>query len=237
MSDSDTIDLSQRWLLSATEDFNVSQRLVSEPPFFLKSAIFHCQQCAEKSLKTILVLNGISDETQRFKTHSLRFLIGEASKLYPELTQFEESVEALNNMDTAYRYPNAGNRSEPTLTEFKNGFSIAKTLLQRAAQLVEAKVKAETDKQQTPEQLWQSLSKNFSSTGVKLSQQVTLKAFQYNLSEETVVQILAHDPTTIDLKQKEGGDRANQYIRTIISGAKFTLRQSPRPQQDTDLEL
>ncbi|MGB8699877.1 MAG: HEPN domain-containing protein [Thermosynechococcaceae cyanobacterium] len=232
---SDPVKLSQRWISSAIADFKSIQKLVSEPPI-LSTAIFHCQQCAEKSMKALLILNGVSSEMQRFKTHNLRFLLRETTSFYPEMSQFDKSIEALNDMDTFYRYPQDEEPSEPTVTEFKNAFSTAQSILKKATQILEAKIKAQQDKQQTPEQIWESLSKSFSSTGVKLSQQVALKAFQNKHSEETVAQILAHDPQAIDLKQNEGSDRANQYIKTIINGAKFTLRQSPRPQQDIDLE-
>ena len=233
---SDPLTRSQKWLNKASKDFTSVQKLITEPPI-LSTAIFHCQQCAEKSLKAILVLNGVSPDTQRFKTHNLRFLLREATSFHSELSQYDRSIEVLNDMDTFYRYLQDEEPEEPTLSEFKNAFSVARNLFSKAIQLQNAKVKAKVDNQPTPEQLWQNLSKDFTSTGVKLSQQVALKAFQNKHSEQTLTQILAHDPTTIELQRTEGSDRATQYIKTIINGAKIGLRQSPRPQQqENELE-
>lgn len=232
---SDPLIRSQRWINKATRDFNSIHKLITEPPE-LSTAIFHCQQCAEKSLKAILVMNGVSPDHQRFKTHNLRFLLREATSFHSELNEYNQSIEALNDMDTFYRYPQDEEADEPSLSEFRNAYSIAKSLLQNAMQVLQAKIQAKVDNQQTPEQLWTNLSKDFRATGVKLSQQVALKAFQSKHSEETIAQILVHDPTTIRLRQGEGSDRAEQYIQTIINGTKSTLRQPPRPQQDNDLE-
>jgi hypothetical protein len=187
--------------------------------------------------RKILEMNGVSPDNQRFKTHNLRYLLREATSFHPELNEYDLSIEVLSDMDTFYRYPQDEEPDEPSITEFRNAYSVTQSLFQKARQLLQAKNKAKADNQQNPEQLWTNLSQNFKSTGVKLSQQVALKAFQSKHSEGTVFQILAHDPTSIDLRQREGGDRADQYIRTIINGAKSTLRQSPRPQQGIDLEL
>lgn len=44
-------ELVRSWLIKAQNDLGSAKRLASEPDPYLDTAIYHCQQGAEKSLK------------------------------------------------------------------------------------------------------------------------------------------------------------------------------------------
>ncbi len=64
------------WLIKAKHDLESAHRLAVGDDPLLDTAIYHCQQAAEKAVKGFLVLHG-----QPFgKTHDIRILIEQAEK-------------------------------------------------------------------------------------------------------------------------------------------------------------
>ena len=86
---------------------------------YLDTAIYHCQQCIEKSLKGWLVYQDQSFE----KTHDLRLLVTLASETEPRFTEWLEVAEQVTPYATAYRYP--GEVLEPTEEEFQQALKFA----------------------------------------------------------------------------------------------------------------
>ena len=86
---------------------------------YLDTAIYHCQQCAEKAIKGWLVYNDQSFE----KTHDLRLLVTLASEIEPKFTEWFDVAEQVSPYATAYRYP--GETLEPTEDEFQQAFKAA----------------------------------------------------------------------------------------------------------------
>jgi HEPN domain-containing protein len=78
-----------------------AQRLASGPDPILDTAIYHCQQAAEKALKGFLAFRDHPLE----KTHDVRLLVTRASKYTHGFVAWEEAGEILTPYATAYRYP------------------------------------------------------------------------------------------------------------------------------------
>ena len=64
-------ELVQGWLIKAQHDLATARKLTTDPDPYLDTAIYHCQQAAEKAVKGFLVFHD-----QRFeKTHDIQLLI------------------------------------------------------------------------------------------------------------------------------------------------------------------
>lgn len=64
-------DLVQAWLRRAHDDLRSARKLSEEPDPLFATALYHCQQCAEKSLKGFLVYHDEPFE----KTHDVGVLL------------------------------------------------------------------------------------------------------------------------------------------------------------------
>lgn len=111
--------LARNWLKKARRDFLSAKRLARGNDPYLDTAIYHCQQCAEKSIKGWLVYHDQSFE----KTHDLRLLVTLASEIEPKFAEWFDVAEQVSPYATAYRYP--GEIFEPTEEEFQQAFKSA----------------------------------------------------------------------------------------------------------------
>ena len=111
--------LVRKWLTKARRDLLSAKRLARGSEPYLDTAIYHCQQCAEKAVKGWLVYNDQSFE----KTHDLRLLVTLASEIEPKFTKWFDVAEQVSPYATAYRYP--GETLEPTEDEFQQAFKAA----------------------------------------------------------------------------------------------------------------
>lgn len=111
--------LVRKWLSKARRDLLSAKRLVRGSEPYFDTAIYHCQQCAEKAIKGWLVYNDRSFE----KTHDLRLLVTLASEIEPKFTDWFDVAEQVSPYATAYRYP--GETLEPTEDEFQKAFKAA----------------------------------------------------------------------------------------------------------------
>jgi HEPN domain-containing protein len=117
-------ELVQNWLSKARRDLDSATRLASGPKPLLDTAIYHCQQAAEKALKGWLAYHD-----QRFeKTHDVRMLATLAAALKAEFANWFDTAETLTPYATAYRYP--GETLEPTRPEFESALQMAQALYQ-----------------------------------------------------------------------------------------------------------
>ena len=89
------------WLKFAFEDLQVAQKLADEEHPFIGSAMFHTQQCAEKSLKAFLVYK---EEPLR-RIHDLVALINLCKIFDEEFEAIRSDVVALNPYLCQTRYP------------------------------------------------------------------------------------------------------------------------------------
>lgn len=117
-------ELVRQWLIKANHDLASARKLATSPNPYLDSAIFHCQQAAEKAIKAFLVYHD-----QRFdKTHDLEVLIDSATKFEPQFSQHLETAAQLTPYAVTFRYP--GNDIEPEPEEFTNALKIAEKVYQ-----------------------------------------------------------------------------------------------------------
>ena len=110
------------WLRKAQRDLAVAQKIGSDFPDI---AIYHCQQGAEKALKSYLVLH----DRDPGNTHNINTLIQEASAFKPELKTELKEAGFLTQYNQTYRYP--GNPIEdfnPSPGELNKAFRIAKAV-------------------------------------------------------------------------------------------------------------
>jgi len=108
------------WARKAEHDLtSASATLKVRPHCPSDTVCFHAQQCAEKYLKALLVLRGISFP----RTHDIEALVALLpSGNPPPLTPEEEAQ--LTRYATISRYP--GDYPEPTLTEAREAVRIAR---------------------------------------------------------------------------------------------------------------
>ncbi len=105
--------LVQGWLIKAQRDLATARKLADDPDPLLDTAIYHCQQAAEKAVKGFLAFH---DQTV-VKTHDVRFLINQARVIEPGFEDWLDAAECVTPYATAYRYPDEV--LEPEREEFE----------------------------------------------------------------------------------------------------------------------
>ena len=116
--------LACEWLTKASHDLQNARIVGSVPDGPLDTAIYHCQQAAEKAVKGWLTTEGVALE----KTHDLRRLIRRAASISPEFSRFASVVEMLTPYASAFRYPGLTDESMPTREEFDEALQHAQTI-------------------------------------------------------------------------------------------------------------
>ncbi|MGH7598574.1 MAG: HEPN domain-containing protein [bacterium] len=127
-------DLLKAWLVKAQHDLAAARKLSAEPDSYLDTAIYHCQQAAEKAIKAFLVFHD-----QRFeKTHDLEVLIGLAQKYETKFSTFLNAAVLLTPYAAAFRYP--GDILDPTQEQFDEALSAADSVWQFVLSVLPAEV-------------------------------------------------------------------------------------------------
>ena len=116
--------LTRKWIMKARRDLLSAKKLARGKDSYLDTAIYHCQQTAEKVIKGWLVCHDLSFE----KTHDLRLLVTMASEVEPKFTSWFEVAEQVSPYATAYRYP--GETLEPTEEEYLQAYKAASEFYQ-----------------------------------------------------------------------------------------------------------
>ena len=116
--------LTRNWIMKARRDLLSAKKLARGKDAYLDTAIYHCQQMAEKVIKGWLIYHDISFE----KTHDLRLLVTMASEVEPRFKSWFEVAEKVSPYATAYRYP--GEILEPTSDEYLQAFKAASEFYQ-----------------------------------------------------------------------------------------------------------
>lgn len=119
MSDA-KIELVRSWLIKADHDLKSAKELSAAVEPLLDTAIYHCQQAAEKAIKGLLVYKDIRFE----KTHDIDLLISLAVDVEPRLSSWSQAAELLTPYATEFRYP--GEYAEPEPEEFEEALVAAK---------------------------------------------------------------------------------------------------------------
>ncbi len=114
------LDETRAWLLRAAEDLAAAAVLTA--PATLRSALFHCQQAAEKSLKAFLTWH----QTPFPRTHNLTLLSGFCLELDASLEAAVAPSLALTRFAVAMRYP--GETEEPSTAEGREWLAVARAI-------------------------------------------------------------------------------------------------------------
>ena len=114
--------LVQRWLTRAQHDLASARVLAASDPPLLDTAIYHCQQAAEKAVKGYLVF--CDQEFER--VHDMEVLIRSAMSYATEFTDWIDVGIQLTPYARIYRYP--GYATEPSREQFDQAMSAAEGL-------------------------------------------------------------------------------------------------------------
>ena len=90
------------WVVKAEEDYEAARTLVRKrKPNFSNAVCFHAQQCAEKYLKTVLILHRSAFP----KTHDLLDLLDLVKRKDPMLELLRPDLMHLEPYAVEFRYP------------------------------------------------------------------------------------------------------------------------------------
>ena len=116
------VQLVQSWLTKAQHDLASARVLASSDPPLLDTAIYHCQQAAEKAVKGYLVF--CDQEIER--VHDIEVLIRSAMSCAQEFVDWIDVGIELTPYARIYRYP--GYAAEPSREQFDQAESAANGL-------------------------------------------------------------------------------------------------------------
>ena len=118
-----TRQLAAEWLGFARDDLRSANFLTQLEPQPREIICFHAQQCAEKSLKGMLVIEGIRPP----RTHDLEELV---SLLGDKILQADarQSLEALNAYAVITRYPSVMEVTDSDVTTALNAARVVLTV-------------------------------------------------------------------------------------------------------------
>jgi HEPN domain-containing protein len=121
------------WIKIAEKDLASARKLASPPDHQWETAVYHCQQTAEKAVKALLVLH---DSEIKFKKHDIGLLLEKLETYQVDLSELELKAESLSHFATMYRYPDSD--AEP-LTEVVVSQAIldAELFITKAKQLLQ----------------------------------------------------------------------------------------------------
>ena len=117
-------ELLRSWLAKAASDLRTARILGAAEDAPLDTAIYHCQQCAEKAVKAFLVHCGNTPQ----KTHDIRNLTLQAATYEPTFNQLIDMAAALTPYAWEFRYPDDLVDTYPTREEFDNALQHAQAI-------------------------------------------------------------------------------------------------------------
>jgi HEPN domain-containing protein len=117
-------ELVRAWLIKARNDLDTARQIASTPEGHLDTAIYHCQQAAEKAVKGFL---GFHDHRLE-RSHDIERLVSLASRYDPSFGGWTDAAILLTPYATAYRYPGESMALEPTRAEFNDALDAAQQI-------------------------------------------------------------------------------------------------------------
>ena len=122
--DEPTLETVRAWLTRASHDLQSARALAALADPLLDTAIYHCQQAAEKAIKGWLQ----SQDDPFRRTHDIEELVEQAAKLHPAFKQLAKAAEMLTPYVAAFRYPGAAQEPMPTQKEFDEALQHAQSV-------------------------------------------------------------------------------------------------------------
>ena len=111
------------WLMKGLRDLKSARQLMRGDEPLLDTAVYHCQQAAEKAIKAYLTYRNIPFE----KTHNLVALLSLCLPLEPEFGVWKRMAEVLTPYATEFRYP--GDVLEPSWAEAQEALLLAESFV------------------------------------------------------------------------------------------------------------
>ncbi|MEW6718173.1 MAG: HEPN domain-containing protein [Chloroflexota bacterium] len=125
----------RNWLLKSRSDPGSARRLLKGPHPYLDTAVYHCQQAAEKVLKAYLAYHDIPFA----RTHDLTELVSMAESVETAFSMWRGTAQELTPYVVQFRYP--GDILEPESGEARHAFQQAEALAAFVQQLLPDEVK------------------------------------------------------------------------------------------------
>jgi HEPN domain-containing protein len=122
--DDATRELVRDWLTRADHDLRSARALAALEEPLLDTAIYHCQQAAEKSVKAWLQ----AQDDPFPKTHDIEDLVKRATKLHPDFARFDQAADVLTPYVAAFRYPGGADEPMPAPEEFTEALQHAQAI-------------------------------------------------------------------------------------------------------------
>lgn len=122
-----------RWIDYAEKDLASAIKLFTPPAPVFESAVYHCQQAAEKAAKSLLIIH----DEPIVKTHDIGRIVAKLNNFGDDMKDLGVLGERLTDYALLYRYPSVGNDVE-TLTEddVQRAIDDATTFVTRAKHIV-----------------------------------------------------------------------------------------------------
>ena len=122
--DESTQELVRDWLTRASHDLRSSRVLAAQEEPLLDTAIYHCQQAAEKSVKAWLQAH----DAPFPKTHDIEDLVERAASFHADFGKLTQAAAVLTPYASAFRYPGGFDEPMPTRVEFDEALQHAQMI-------------------------------------------------------------------------------------------------------------
>ena len=113
----------RQWLTKAMHDIRSAQCLFAAQPPLADTAVYHCQQAAEKSLKAFLAFKGVPPQ----KIHLLPPLVEQCLEYDNSFKELRDAAEILTPYATTFRYP--GDIFEPVVEDVEEAIELASQVI------------------------------------------------------------------------------------------------------------
>ncbi len=124
MDEQARLELVRDWLTRASRDPTAARALAALSEPLLDSAVYHCQQAAEKALKGWPQMQ----DDPFPKTHDLEQLVRQAAFLQPEFSQLLLAAAVLTPYASAFRHPGGAFEPMPSREEFDEALGRAQVI-------------------------------------------------------------------------------------------------------------
>jgi HEPN domain-containing protein len=114
----------RQWLIKSEHDLRSSQRLFAGDDPILDTAVYHCQQAAEKALKAYLTFQ----DSPFQKVHVLGILVEQCLEFDRSFESIRDIADVLTPFATAFRYP--GDVLEPDPDDAKEALEAATEIIE-----------------------------------------------------------------------------------------------------------
>ena len=113
----------RQWLVKARHDVESAKVLAAHPHSLRDTAVYHCQQAAEKALKAYLTWA----DSPFQKIHDLTTLLAQCSCHDAAFSQHQDACEILTPYATLFRYP--GEVMEPDASDVAEAIQLTTQIL------------------------------------------------------------------------------------------------------------